>query len=283
MLSHESDALQTDAPLHAITLPLSSPYRSVVDVEDALEDAVDSACAPLIGTVPRPERLARRAALRQELDTLVAAHCELTAIPEQAVAEAIAHFARLHPAPVLHAVPQTQVTTQTTQKTRAASALPAMLLALGLLLPVYLLHVRDWSESVRQSIGLSEIALYRLDMFLVPLLAGLLVGAAFPRRGLRGMACACAALAAMRSAFPLLYWRFPTRNCCRLKIVPFTNGSLPMCLPVMRALSSGRSWAAAARRQGHGCARQNERDLRFRRVCLALRAEPPPWADQASA
>ena len=221
MLSHESDALQTDAPLHTITLPLSSPYRSVVDVEDALEDAVDSACAPLIGTVQRPERLARRAALRQELDTLVAAHCELTAIPEQAVAEAIAHFARLHPAPVLHAVPQTQVTTQTTQKTRAASALPAMLLALGLLLPVYLLHVRDWSESVRQSIGLSEIALYRLDMFLVPLLAGLLVGAAFPRRGLRGMACACAALAAYAVGVPSVILALSYT-----KLLPFEDSSL---------------------------------------------------------
>ena len=57
VLSHELDALQTDALLHAVALPLSSAYRSAFDVEDALEDAVDTACAPLIGTVPRPERL----------------------------------------------------------------------------------------------------------------------------------------------------------------------------------------------------------------------------------
>ena len=221
MLSHEADALQTDAPLHAIVLPFPSPYRAAVDVEDALEEAVDSACAPLIGTVPRPERLARRTALRQELDTLVAAHCELTAIPEQAVAEAIAHFTRLHPTPVLRATPQTQVAVrQTAGKTQTPSALPASCLALGLLLPVYLLHVREWSEAVRQSIGLSEIALYRMDMFLVPLLVGLLTGAIFPRRGLRGMACACAALAAYAVGIPSVILALSYT-----KLLPFEDSS----------------------------------------------------------
>lgn len=204
MLSHDFDALQTADPLHAAVSPLpSSLYRSSSDVEDALEDAVDRACAPLIGTVPRKERLSRRADLRQELDTLVAAHCELTAIPEQAVAEAIAHFARLHPAPVLHAVPQTQSnTSRATTKTQDDSVRPAALFALALLLPVYLLHIREWTEAVRQSTGLSEIALYRLDMFLVPLFAGLLVGVFFHARAVRGMAYACALLAAYAVGVP---------------------------------------------------------------------------------
>lgn len=224
MLSHDLDALQTADPFHAaVSLPSSSAlYRSSSDVEDALEDAVDRACAPLIGTVPRKERLFRRAALRQELDTLVTAHCELTAIPEEAVAEAIAHFARLHPAPALHAVPQTlTVTCQASTKAQSASARPAALFTLALLLPVYLLHIREWTEAVRHSIGLSEIALYRIDLFLVPLLAGLLVGAVFPRRGLRGIVYACAILAAYAVGFPSVMVALSYT-----KLLPFEDSSV---------------------------------------------------------
>ncbi len=194
--------------------PASRPTEATTDTsnisaaeEDLLEDAVDQACAPLIGTLPRQERLARRNALRQELDTLVAAHGELEATPERVLSEALAHFARLHPVPTLHGTQghvQQTVAQQTASTRGPSSAWPATLLALGLLVPVYIAHVLHWTETLREALHLSEPGLYRLELFAAPLLAGLFVGLLTRSQAVRGVFIACAALALYTVGLPSL-------------------------------------------------------------------------------
>ena len=202
MLSHEhgpaefAETLST--PLAEAEMRMANAHGTF---EDMLEDAVDQACLPLIGTLPRADRLKRRAALRQEIYTLFAAHRELTALPEQAAAEAIAHFARLHPAPVLNAAPVTQTNRRTTAQT--ASTHPSTLLALGLLLPAYVAIAYGWLNRL-QSLpnAISDISLYRFELFAVPIFAGLLVGLLAQNRAARGVFNASAAIAAFAVLLP---------------------------------------------------------------------------------
>ncbi len=203
MLSHEQNAPEATinssfAPATQAAAANFSPLH-----DDMLEDAVDQVCAPLIGTLPRAERLARRAALRQELDTLVAAHSELDANPERAVSKALAQFARLHPVPTLHGTQghvQQSVTQQTTSTRRTASAWPATLLALGLLVPAYIAQVLNSKDTMPYS----AIGLYRLELFAAPLVLGLLVGLLARARAARGVFIACAALSAYTVGMPSL-------------------------------------------------------------------------------
>lgn len=174
--------------------------------EDLLEDAVDQACAPLIGTMPRADRMVGRAALRQELDTLVAAHGELDANPECAISEALAHFARLHPVPDLRVTQghiQESAAQQTTRTRPKTSAWPATLLALGLFVPVCIVCVLNGAENMREAMFRSQ-EMYRLELFVAPLLAGLLVGLLARSHAVRGVLIACAAITTYTIGMPSL-------------------------------------------------------------------------------
>ena len=66
-------------------------------VEDPLllervEDYLDHLCAPLVGVVPRPERVALREEAGLHLDGLIAEHLAEGVSPEEAVANALADF-----------------------------------------------------------------------------------------------------------------------------------------------------------------------------------------------
>lgn len=185
--------------------PLADKTWLTDQLNDELEDAVERACAPLIGTVPRKDLLVRRAAMRAELDALLVAHRELEVVPERAVSDAIAHFQRLHPIPTL-AAQNSQMTTlaqvgmeqhlataqiamgQTeTVMTANQMARPAMLLTLGLLGPFYLIHAAGLTNFLHDRFPTLEYStMYRVELFLVPLLAGLLVGNLTPKKAVRG-------------------------------------------------------------------------------------------------
>lgn len=213
MLAHEPADIETTTLPNIMSDTLLTTAVETVDAqesfEDLLEDSVDQAIAPLIGTVPRADRLTRRAALRAELDTLVAAHRELEIVPERAVSEALAHFARLHPASLQRGALQTHVISQNTVKksltqsilTKLSPAYPAMLLALGVLTPFYLL---DASGAAGHLWHGESWMLYRLEALAVPLIGGLIVGLLNRRHAVRGTLMANALLAIPAVLFPSL-------------------------------------------------------------------------------
>ena len=231
MLNHEPNAtcsgsvLRSPAPQPQTDAAILSP-----SYKDRLDDAVDQVCAPLIGTLPRADRMARQTALRQELDTLVAAHGELDAGPERAVSEALAHFARLHPVPILRGARsgvQESVTQSTAEAAPIASARPATLLALGLLVPVYLGHALKWTEALREPLRFDGPTQDRLELLAVPLAAGLLVGLLIRARATRGMFNACAALAVYTVGIPSLLGALSY-----LQLLPFDDNSFESRLAI---------------------------------------------------
>ena len=240
MLSHQPVTSNSKSELPANSLHTDAALADVSSTdgkenfEEKLEEAVEYACAPLIGIVPRAHRLAKQRALREELNTLVAAHSELETNPEQAVDAAIAHFHRRHPADLsasslqashLQASVQTEGVTQThslqTATTANQESRPAMLLSLGLLSSFYLTHLYNGAERVRALLGMSETALYRWELIGVPLFIGLVVGLLMRRRAARGALLACGGLAAYAVLYPSLLVAL-----VYMKLLPFEDSDI---------------------------------------------------------
>src|SRR5262249_50846480 len=146
--------------------------------------------APLIGSVAYEARQKQRTELRDHIYAVVQAHMELGSPPEEAVSAALRHIGGLET--TVRAVSRQQ--TRRKPSARWATLLATLLFGLPWLADNTRFAARLWETWVRPFDSPSEAiskasaaAFYRFELFIVPLLAGLLVGLLARHRAVRGV------------------------------------------------------------------------------------------------
>jgi hypothetical protein len=160
---------------------VSPPAVETDSLEPHVEAALDRLCARFFEGVSEMERMAQRLELQTQLYALAAAYREIGSAPEQAVGEAANRLES--------ALTQTRQQAAKRQSVTAhvPSARPATLLALVLFGAFYLADITRLAAILWEHVGgTNDIAFYRIEAFLVPLLAGLLVGLLAKARAARG-------------------------------------------------------------------------------------------------
>jgi hypothetical protein len=208
MLKHTS-SIAPDA-MQSSTLPAAMPGSVELSMarEAQLEASLDHLCDSRVGAAPNVNRQEVRAHMRVELDALIAAHQELGSGWEEATSAALRNLRASY---ALSDNAQTQ--TAHLAHSRKYSARPATLLALGLFSTFYVADATKfawnaWShmfgdgaiiganaDASTSQHNLSEIAFYRFELLVVPLLVGLATGLLVRHRAGRGIWNALALLA----------------------------------------------------------------------------------------
>lgn len=272
MLEHTSEDSQFVAgqPVQSAFTP--NPSLDLTGCQAEIKDYLDGLCAPLIGTIPYAARQQRRAAMRAELDTLIAAHQELGSPLEEAVTAAI----RQHSAS--HSVTGKRLgETALPSRGRTPSARPATLLALGLFSAFYAadatqLAWRVWSRlfgiggdgmmkvtngdstTMLPTAGLT--AFYRFELFVVPLLVGLVTGLLVRHRAGRGVVNALALLAIPALLLPGLTLALSYAG---FIMDPLLGGWIPSPLPGITGVTPWVVLGYAGAQLGHWLSQKGRR------------------------
>lgn len=155
-----------------------------------IEDYLDRRFAPLVDSVAYEARQKQRAELRDHLYAAIRAHMELGSPPEEAVSAALRHTGGL--GTTVHTVSRRQ--TRREPSARWATLLATILFGLPWLADNTRFAARLWDAWVRpfdsqvEAISkANEAPFYRFELFIVPLVAGLLVGLLARHRSVRGV------------------------------------------------------------------------------------------------
>lgn len=122
MLRHQEETTSTQASYVPV------PRRDLM-TDAHIEDYLDHRLAPLVGTVSYEERQEMRADLRQEIDSIVAAHVELGSAREQAIALALRSLAPAATETVAQSANRVQTTRTATPV--SGTAMPLSLACFG--------------------------------------------------------------------------------------------------------------------------------------------------------
>jgi hypothetical protein len=161
-------------------IPYSPVARRDVMTDAHVEDFLDHRLAPLVGTVSYEERQQMRADLRQEIESIVAAHEELGSTHDQAVALALRGLTT----PVA-AVNNQGVASRTTDAPAAGrkASLPVALRAFGAAGAASLALAYAFNHSSGDVVP----TLFSLILVVFPLLAGIHLGAKNARHPFSGL------------------------------------------------------------------------------------------------
>ena len=176
-----------DAPITTVVAVLASASLSAVSEapRDAhIEDFLDRVFARLVAVLPYEERLARRDAMRAQIEQSIAAHMELGSARHEALSLTLAQVQR-----------EQAVASQAVQQhvhspvaKRQYSDRPATITALGIFGLFYLLDQTRaaWYLWLKSGAEYSTNSFYRFELLVLPLLCGLAVGLLAKHRPARG-------------------------------------------------------------------------------------------------
>ncbi len=156
-----------------------------------VQDYLDHVLAPLVEVISYEQRQQIRGELAAHVESLTAAYQDLGADPDKAVSEALRQLG--HPRMVTRHWRRAQYRQSSTE---SGSARQATVVALAWFGAAYLADTTTLAARLWASWGLTgEVAFYRTEVFLVPLLAGLATGLLSRQQPVRGVANALALLA----------------------------------------------------------------------------------------
>lgn len=206
-----------------------------------IEDYLDRRFAPLIGSVPYVERQRRRIELRDHLYAAVRAHMELGSPADEAVSAALRHVGDLR-----RTARAGLEETRLQPSARRATILSTILFGLPWLADNRRLAGQLWG-SLFGGPG-ADPAFYRTELFLVPLIAGLLVALLARQRPVRGVLNGLAlltipAIIVPAFVFGLAYAGFISQN-ARLNWLPDPVPGV-IGLPYWAGLGCAGAWIGA--------------------------------------
>ena len=202
LVSAEAPAeIHLEAPITTVGAVHASASLSAVSEapRDAhIEDFLDRVFARLVAVLPYEERLARRDAMRAQIEQSIAAHIELGCARHEAIALTLAQIQR-EQAVASQAVQQH---VQTPAAKRQYSDRPATITALGIFGLFYLLdQTRAAWYLWLKSGGQYTSSFYRFELLVLPIICGLAVGLLAKHRPARGTLNAL-----MLLAIPAIAW-----------------------------------------------------------------------------
>ena len=202
MLNHYRPSVRDTELSYVPSANLETEPQTALDPR--VEDFLDRVFARLVAVLPYEERIARRDAMRGEIEQSVAAHVELGSSRDEALALSFAQIQR-ESAVAAHAVEQVHLIRTHQQY----SDKPATRIALGAFGLFYMLDQtriagRLWNlcfgglygtdgEVLRDSAAVAHF--YRFELLVLPVLCGLAVGLLAKHRPARGTLNALALLA----------------------------------------------------------------------------------------
>lgn len=180
---------------------LTGPGMASQQEPDMLEDYLDRVCAPLVGTVPRLKREEIRARVRTRINEFAAAHQELGSTPEEAIEFAIIQCGDatlISRRWLTQQAEQRQVQKHGTSLRQtlsdrllggagAATATAAVTFGLP-----YLADVTKTSGNWWAAHSDNTVTYYRICLFAIPLISGILTGITAKHKPVRGVVNALA-------------------------------------------------------------------------------------------
>jgi hypothetical protein len=203
MLEHTPSTSETLLTPSAPPISAHAPPLAQTAHEARIETHLDSLCVPFLPAVPPAARHEVREAMRSKLEALIVAHQELGSDLGTATREAVRQLST----PTSVATGRSRRTRLSTWKHNASACVPT-LLSLGLFSLFYVTYHTDfawhlWSglfkivddgmitithgDSTVMEQGAGLTAFYRFELFIVPLLVGLITGLLFRHRAVRGV------------------------------------------------------------------------------------------------